>query len=72
MSYEAPLIAPHWNETRKRDILTAAHPFSVYKGFTIVKLESVPPKYYAEKGKQKTGLRSSVEEVHRDILGMKA
>ena len=70
MSYEAKNIAPHWQETRKRDILTAAHPFTTYKGFQIVKFEGNPPKYYAEKGNVKTVLRLSIEQVQRDVLAV--
>jgi hypothetical protein len=67
LSFEAPLIKPHWDEVRKGDILRAARPYDSYKGFLIIKLESNPPKWYAERGKIKTVLRNTLDEVIQDI-----
>jgi hypothetical protein len=70
MSYEAKLIEGHWRAIRQRDILNAARIFDKYRGFSIIRLDSNPPKFYAERGNIKTVLRNSIEETYRDVSAL--
>lgn len=67
MSYEAKLIEGHKRRTQLQSDLESAHSFDIYRGWTIMKIEGNPPKFFAVKGKFQTALRLSVDAVKLDM-----
>jgi len=66
LSYEAKLIPAHKERTQLIADLSSAHAFDRYRGWTIMKIDGNPSKYFAVKGNLTTTLRESIDAVKLD------